>query len=65
MRMTWKIKKLLNIERDDYVTTLSSLPQIADLTSQILGFQAKLEVRNGVIISQISHCQYWEGIKKA
>ena len=65
MRLVWKIKKLLNIGPADHAATLKSLPLIGELAGRVMGFRFKSEMRENTLISQISHCQYWEGIKKA
>lgn len=69
MRVSWKIKKMLGIPRDQQFTSIESifdvLEKVSGFHGDLMGFDGKAKMEGSTIVSRISNCQYWESIKKA
>ncbi len=69
MRLSWQIKKLVEIPRDRQFTSIDSifdaLDKVGKISAELMGFQGELSLEEGKFVSRVTNCQYWESIKKA
>ncbi len=65
MRVTRKIKKVLEVEGTTYDAIRDYLPKIEEIQGRMMGIEGELIVEDEKLISRVNHCEYWENIKKA